>query len=160
MLRQDETITFASVAKAAGVSRWLVYAEGIREHIDTARRQQAGRPRREKQRGLSASAPSLQADLSFTREENGRLRAEVSKLKDALRRQLGQQLDQAGAADLATRIRELTAENQRLVAQLEERTAENTQLQHRLTEAEDDLAAARVSLRRMIRTDNSETGKS
>ena len=30
-------ITFTAVAKAAGVSTWLVYAEGVREHIDAAR---------------------------------------------------------------------------------------------------------------------------
>ena len=35
------SITFAAVAKAAGVSTWIVYAEGIREHIDAARRRQA-----------------------------------------------------------------------------------------------------------------------
>jgi hypothetical protein len=30
-----------TVAKAAGVSTWLVYAHGIREHIDAARGRQA-----------------------------------------------------------------------------------------------------------------------
>jgi hypothetical protein len=35
------SITFTAVAKAAGVSTWLVYAEGIREHIDAARHRQA-----------------------------------------------------------------------------------------------------------------------
>ena len=34
-------ITFASVAKTAGVSSWLVHADGIREHVQTARRRQA-----------------------------------------------------------------------------------------------------------------------
>ena len=36
-----ESITFTAVAKAAGVSTWLAYAEGIREHIDAARHRQA-----------------------------------------------------------------------------------------------------------------------
>ena len=35
------SITFTAVAKAAGVSTWLVYADGIREHIDAARHRQA-----------------------------------------------------------------------------------------------------------------------
>jgi len=33
-----EPITFLGVAKAARVSNWLVYAEGVREHIDAAPR--------------------------------------------------------------------------------------------------------------------------
>jgi hypothetical protein len=34
------SITFTAVANAAGVSTWLVYAHGIREHIDAARARQ------------------------------------------------------------------------------------------------------------------------
>ena len=34
-------ITFTAVATAAGVSTWLVYSDGIREHIDAARHRQA-----------------------------------------------------------------------------------------------------------------------
>ncbi|MBA6433836.1 DUF6262 family protein [Streptomyces sp. GMR22] len=157
MLRRDEPITFAAVAKAAGVSRWLVYADGVRDHIDTARRQQATRRRREKTNGSTASAASLQTDLAFTREENTRLRAEVGKLRDALRRQLGQQLGQASSADLAERIKELTTENQRLITRLEEHAAENARLLGELAEAEDDLAATRLSLRQMIRAQNAES---
>ena len=37
-------ITFTAVAKAARVSTWLVYADGIREHIDAARHRQAPPP--------------------------------------------------------------------------------------------------------------------
>src|SRR5207302_578408 len=33
-------ITFPAVAKAAGVSTWLAYTEGIREHVEAARRRQ------------------------------------------------------------------------------------------------------------------------
>ena len=32
-----QPITAAAVATAAGVSTWLVYADGIREHLDAAR---------------------------------------------------------------------------------------------------------------------------
>ena len=38
-------ITFTAVAKAAGVSTWLVYAEGVREHIDAARHRQSNHHR-------------------------------------------------------------------------------------------------------------------
>jgi len=36
-------VTAAAVAATAGVSSWLVYAEGVREHLDAARRRQAER---------------------------------------------------------------------------------------------------------------------
>jgi hypothetical protein len=36
-----EAITFPAVARAAGVSTWLVYAGGVREHVEMARRRQA-----------------------------------------------------------------------------------------------------------------------
>ena len=35
-----QPITAAAVAAAAGVSTWLVYADGIREHLDAARARQ------------------------------------------------------------------------------------------------------------------------
>ncbi len=34
-------ITATTVANAAGVSTWLVYTDGLREHLDAARRRQA-----------------------------------------------------------------------------------------------------------------------
>ena len=33
-------VTVSAVAKAAGVSTWLVYADGVRDHLDAARRRQ------------------------------------------------------------------------------------------------------------------------
>ncbi|MFE9687409.1 hypothetical protein [Streptomyces sp. NPDC006285] len=36
----DEPVTFTGVARATNVSHWLVYAEGVREHIEAARRRQ------------------------------------------------------------------------------------------------------------------------
>ncbi|WP_329361204.1 hypothetical protein [Streptomyces sp. NBC_01483] len=33
MLDDGEPISFAAVARAANVSTWLVYAEGVREHV-------------------------------------------------------------------------------------------------------------------------------
>jgi hypothetical protein len=45
MVARGDAVTFAAVAKAAGVSNWLVYAEGVREHIEAARKKQEGQPR-------------------------------------------------------------------------------------------------------------------
>ncbi|MEU5200410.1 DUF4164 family protein [Streptomyces scabiei] len=88
------------------------------------------------------------------REENRRLRADVDRLKEAVRRCLGQQLDQLGAADLGTRVDELAAHNQRLQDELTQAQARVEELTGQLSEAQDDLAAARASLRRMIRTES------
>jgi len=38
MKAEDDPITLLGAAKSAGVSNWLVYAEGVREHIEAARR--------------------------------------------------------------------------------------------------------------------------
>jgi predicted RNase H-like nuclease (RuvC/YqgF family) len=77
-------------------------------------------------------------------------------LKAAVRRSLGQQIDQVGAADLGARVEELTAANQRLEGELVQEKARAEELQGRLTETQDDLAGARKSLRRMIRSGNQE----
>jgi hypothetical protein len=67
-----------------------------------------------------------------------------------VRHQLGRQLDALSHQDLTARIDELTAHNHRLADQLAQATATNSDPQARATALEDDLAAARTSLRRMI----------
>ncbi|MEU8782650.1 hypothetical protein [Streptomyces sp. NPDC048637] len=103
------------------MSNWLVYGEGVREHIEAARKKQSGQPRRDAQTGLSPSAASLQTDLELSKQQIAALRAERDRLRAALQQQLGQQLDQAGAADRAARVwmswlqyEELTAERDSL----------------------------------------------
>ncbi|GAA3974025.1 hypothetical protein GCM10022384_25650 [Streptomyces marokkonensis] len=72
-----------------------------------------------------------------------------------MRRQLGQQLDQAAAGDLVARIEELTRQYQLLATERDALRRENSELAQKLEEAEEDLAAARTSLREMIRRENS-----
>ncbi|MFC9181562.1 DUF6262 family protein [Streptomyces globisporus] len=157
MAARGDAVTFAAVAKAAGVSNWLVYAEGVREHIEVARKKQEGQPRRQAQAGRSASAASLATDLELSKQQVTALRAERDQLKAALQRQLGQQLDQVGAADLVARVDELTRQHAELTAERDILQRQKVELGERLAEAEDDLAAARSSLRRMIRSENSES---
>ncbi|WP_405922201.1 DUF6262 family protein [Streptomyces sp. NBC_00122] len=154
MAARGETVTFAAVAKTAGVSNWLVYAEGVREHIEAARKKQEGQPRRTAGAGLSPSTASLQTDLELSRQQVTALRAERDQLKAALRRQLGQQLDQVGTAELVARVDELTRQNDALVGEKDRLRQERAELEETLREAEEDLAAARSSLRRMIRAEN------
>ncbi|KPI06143.1 hypothetical protein OK006_6572 [Actinobacteria bacterium OK006] len=159
LLAQGDPVTFAAVARIAGVSNWLVYADGVREHIDKARAQQASSPARDRQSGGTASTASLRTDLELSRTEIRTLRDERVKLKAALQRSLGQQLDQAATKDLVARIDELTSHNHELSTQLQQVRQDNTQLSRRLEEAEDDLAAARTSLRRMIRDESRTSGR-
>ncbi|MBB5159081.1 hypothetical protein [Saccharopolyspora phatthalungensis] len=84
------------MAKAAGVSNWLVYAEGVREHIEAARVSQQGVRRRERRSGASASAASLAVDLELARVELRTLRQERDRLKAKIQRSLGHQVEQAG----------------------------------------------------------------
>jgi len=151
MKHEGTPITFASVARAAKVSQWLVYAEGVREHILTARETQALQPLSARSAGRTASEASLRTDLELARQSNRLLRAEVDRLKTALRERLGTQREVASTQTLQRRIDELTqandhyrSENARLALDLDD-------THKRLQTAEDDLGAVRTSLRRMIR---------
>ncbi|MFF3730942.1 DUF6262 family protein [Streptomyces sp. NPDC002476] len=151
LVARGEAVTFAAVAKQAGVSNWLVYAEGVREHIEVARTRQAAQPQKAPT-GSAVSSAGLTTDLALARHEIAELRRERDHLKDVVRRQLGQQLDQVGTSELVARIDELTRQNSELTAKADALQRSNTDLQEKLTEAEDDLQATRTSLRRMIRT--------
>ncbi|OCC11949.1 DUF6262 family protein [Streptomyces sp. PTY087I2] len=155
LLVRGEAVTFTAVAKAARVSTWLVYAPGVREHIEAARVQQASTTTSSGGTRPAGSTKSTRTDREVLRADNQRLRAQVSDLKEALHRQLGRQLDQLQTTDLTERIGELTAQNQELNNHVTRLQHEKQQLERTLTEVNDDLAAARASLRRMIRTENS-----
>ncbi len=157
MEQRREPVTFAAVARHARVSTWLVYAEGVREHIEAAIKRQAAQPVTDYHAGLAPSAASLRTDLELARQEIGDLRAERDKLRDGIRRQLGQQLDAISAKDLTTRIGELTRRNQQLADQASQSATDSQALRARIAELEADLAAARTSLRRMIRDENRPT---
>ncbi|RKR88287.1 uncharacterized protein DUF4164 [Micromonospora pisi] len=153
LLADNEPVTFTGVARAANVSHWLVYADGVREHIEAARRRQ-GRTAANDARTSARTPPGWKVEKQLLREDNRRLREDVERLKAAVRRNLGQQLDQFGAADLGARVDELTTDNRRLQDELAKAQARIEQLASQLKEAEDDLAAARTSIRRLIRTEN------
>jgi chromosome segregation ATPase len=154
MAARGEPVTFAAVAKAAGVSNWLVYAEGVREHIQSIRDKQDAQDQRWLSSSTSGTA-ALKTDLELSRQEISWLRTERDKLKSALQRQLGQQLDHVAAGDVIARIDELTQQNERLVAERDALERERAELEAKLAETEEDLGAARTSLRRMIRSESS-----
>jgi hypothetical protein len=154
MLLTGDPVTFTTVARAARVSTWLVYSEGVREHIRAAIQQQAAEPD-DRRPDDPASIASLRTDLAIAREEIARLRADNTKLRHNTQRLLGQQLDQVTNGELLARVDELVAENNSLTEKLRASTQDNSNLRKQITELEEDTAAARTALRRMIREKSS-----
>jgi hypothetical protein len=149
------SITFTAVANAAGVSTWLVYAQGIREHIDAARRRQADeRPAPMPTGNHSMTPASLRTDLAIARDQIKTLRAERDKLQQRLRLQLGAEIEAPDRAHLTARVADLEALNRRLVAERDARTIEADTATRQVAELDDALSAARESLRRVIRSQN------
>lgn len=153
----DTPITAAIVAQAAGVSTWLVYTDGLREHLDAARHRQA-QPSRNPARAAAEQAPptpvSLRTDLALARDQIHRLRAECDKLRHRLRLQLGAEIDGPDRAELITRVADLESVTRQLLAERDARATEAEHAQRRIRELEDDLTAARESLRRVIKEHN------
>ena len=152
-------ITAAAVAHAAGVSTWLLYTNGVREHLDAARHRQAqtisSPPRTVAPADQAPLTPaSLRTDLALARAEIRRLRTEHDKLRHRLRLQLGAETDGPDRAELITRVADLDSLVRQLLAERDARTAEADHAQRRIRELEDDLAAARDSLRRVIKDHN------
>lgn len=152
-------ITASAVANAAAVSTWLLYTDGLREHLDAARRRQSqptSSPTRPAAPGDQApiTPAGLRTDLALARDEIRRLRVEHDKLRHRLRLQLGAEIDGPDRADLITRVADLESTARQLLAERDARTAEADHAQHRIHELEDDLTAARESLRRVIKDHN------
>jgi hypothetical protein len=156
-----QPITAAAVATAAGVSTWLVYAEGIREHLDAARARQhqavdvapppAAGPRTGQQ---PVTAAGLRTDLAVARHEIHRLRTDLDKLRGRLRLQLGAEIEQPDRAELIARVAALEAANRQFLAERDASAAQADTAQRRVEQLEDELTAARESLRRVIRDTN------
>jgi hypothetical protein len=147
-----EAITFPAVARAARVSTWLVYAPGVREHVEAARRRQDA-PTTDPN---PATPPATRTDLALARQEIKALRADRDKLQQRLRLQLGAEIDGPQRAELISRVADLEAVNRHLLAERDARTSEDRSAERRVRELEDELAATRESLRRMIRSENAD----
>ncbi|WP_326769027.1 DUF6262 family protein [Streptomyces sp. NBC_01591] len=140
MLDDGEPISIAAVARAAKVSTWLVYAEGVREHVQAAIQRQGQAPVSAAAQGRRERPAGLHADLAMARKEIKELRAERDQLRIAMRQQLGHQLDQISNRKLTERITELTAVNRRL----EHGLAQFRPLADYVNERDRDLASART----------------
>jgi Family of unknown function (DUF6262) len=139
MLLAGDPVTFTTVARTAGISTWLVYAEGVHEHIQAAIDQQAAQPS-DRRPDDAASVASLRTDLAMACEEISRLRGDNDKLRRNTRLLLGQQLEQAVDRDLLARVDRLVAENHCLTEKLRASTRDNGQLRKQITDLEEDSA--------------------
>ena len=152
-------VTATTVAATAGVSTWLAYADGVREHVEAARRRQAEHghvpgPAAPPVRGEPVTQASLHTDLAVARDEIRRLRAERDKLRGRLRLQLGAEIEGPDRAELIARVAGIEAAARQLAAERDARAAEASHAQRQIRELQDDLTAARESLRRAIRQAN------
>ncbi|MET8563754.1 hypothetical protein ABZV75_25445 [Streptomyces flaveolus] len=105
------------MARAASVSHGIVYTDGVREHIEAARRRPAtpqGRAASSNARAGTKEPAGWKVEKQLLQDDNRRLRQEAERLKGAVRRRLGQQLDQFRAADdLGPRVAEPMRGNHR-----------------------------------------------
>ncbi len=105
-------------------------------------------------RGEPVTQAGLRTGLAVARQEIRRLRAENDTLRARLRLQLGAEIEGPGKAELITRVTTLEATTRQLAAERDARTAEASHAQQQTRELEDDLTAARESLRHAIRQAN------
>ena len=152
-------VTATAVAAAAQVSVWLTYADGVRDHVEAAQRRQAEHqpgpgPVAPPRCGPPATQSSLRTDLAIARNEIRRLRTEHDKLRSRLRLQLGAEIEGPDRAKLIARVADLEAATRQLAAERDARAAEASHAQRQVRELQDDLTAARESLRRAIRQAN------
>ena len=138
-----QPITAAAVAAAAGVSTWLIYAEGIREHLDAARQRQAADGDPTAATGTHTGGPQvtsagLRTDLTVARHEIHRLRADLDKLRGRLRLQLGAEIEQPDRTELIARVAALEAANRQFLAERDASAAQADTAQRRVEQLEDD----------------------
>jgi len=147
--RAGTPITPTAVARHAKVSTWLVHTAEMRAAIQAAQARQAAAE-------TCAQPPSQGSvtELALARAEISRLRTERRHHDSQLQKALGARLDDLAKVELVERVDDLSGRNHELVATVGRLQADNTGLGARVAELEDDLAAARTSLRRMMRAEN------
>ena len=153
-------ITAAAVATAAGVSTWLRLR---RRHPRTPRRRPAppgpaapaARPPPPRPATRRRSPPPACAPTSPSPEtRSAGYEPNSTNSAHRLRLQLGAEIEQPDRAELIARVAELEAATRQLLAERDARTTEADHAQRRIHELEDDLTAARESLRRVIKDHN------
>lgn len=147
-------VSFASVARRALVSTWLVYnqpavAAAIRTAI--AEQSERGLEIAKAPQGHRVSPAALQAELAFARAELATARLERDGLRKRVALTLGAAIDSGSIDGLQARIRELEAISNLQAGEVIAANRRASELSRQLQETEDQLIAARAGLRRSIR---------
>ncbi|GAB3264569.1 hypothetical protein GCM10027562_29200 [Arthrobacter pigmenti] len=152
---QDEgvRVSFAAVARAV-VSTWFVYnksevATRIRAAI--ADQSEHGLDIAKTPKIQRVSAAALQAELAFARKELAAVRLERNELRTRVALALGDAIDSENMDCLRAKVQQLEAANNRQASEVLAANRHANGLSQQLRETEDELIAARASLRRSIR---------
>ncbi|MGW8890064.1 DUF6262 family protein [Streptomyces sp. NPDC055749] len=154
LLRTGRRITVAQVAREAAVSTWFVYNQPrVHEAVEAAisAQREQGHRISSSPAAQRVSSAGLQTDLALAREEIKDLKRERDRLRERVRLSLGAELEESDRAQLVGRGQELERENAALRTELGKTQECRSALEGRLREAEDDLTAARASLRKAMR---------
>ncbi|NMN99016.1 DUF6262 family protein [Antrihabitans stalactiti] len=152
LLQTGTRISFAGVAREAGVSTWLLYNNSELKQAITTGMQRPPQPLTSPPQAPSeASANSMRADLELARHEITVLRRSERKLRERLQRTLGAEIEQIDRADLIARITDLET----VITTLRTDNIELAETNGRLTELtarqHDELDTANTLLRRYMK---------
>ena len=151
MIDEGAIITFAEVARRAGVSRSLVYTRG------SGRTSRSGGHNPPSQQSASSRTGTTLRSAA-AEETQDKLRSEVADLRRALREKLGAEVEFGDAVSLRCEIDELQHDNDALRLRISEL---DTQLDAQRTQCialEDALSASRELVKKMIRNDTRPEG--
>jgi hypothetical protein len=146
-------ISFARLAREAGVSTWLLYnSPELKQAVTDAMNQPTPvRPHDPRSRSAQSSPASLRTDLELARHEIATLRQSERKLRERLQRTLGAEIEQVDRSELLAQITDLET----LVAKLRTDNTEladaNTRLTQLVAQQHDDLDTTNTLLRRYMK---------
>jgi chromosome segregation ATPase len=159
--KNGELITFAGVARRAGVSVSLLYADptlsaSIASARDRQRQAGADRAWRLPARSL-VTEQSLRTELANAKERARRLAEEVAVLRDRLGRHLGAAADIARGETLSPLVDQLEQRNAELEADNHRQQKRINQLESEVRESNENLDAARAVNRELMSELNRKT---
>ena len=153
LLQSGMRISFAGVAREAGVSTWLLYnSPELKQAIRTGMQRQPQPEPPTTSRAQSHPAPDgLRTDLELARHEIAVLRRSERKLRDRLQRTLGAEIEQIDRSELVARIADLETAIATLRADNAGLADANASLTRRNAEQHDNLETANTLLRRYMK---------
>lgn len=145
-------ISFAAVAREAGVSTWLVYNNPeLKQAITDAMKQLARHDDPPPSAASPTSQASLRTDLELARHEIAALRRSERKLRERFQRTLGAEIEQIDRSELAARIDDLETVVAKLRCENNDLVETNTRLPQLAGQQHDDIDTANTLLRRYMK---------